>query len=394
MKRYFYMSVLLIFSLLLFNEQTAKGELKAYGSKNSDFFSINLEDCNKTAIDCSVTHLQLAFAPDGTLYATSRSTDSLYRFTDISAGELELLATLPVDCTGGDTTVSPDGKGVYFTVGWKTKELFRYDIENSVIASLGEIIGADNDIYGLAFSADGILYGTTGTSNAEKRLYTIDTTTLQATAVGPAFFGIQMHNRSTAGSLDFAPDGTLYAGIEPIDASLPGSNIYLSTINPQTGIGKIDYNKLIGGIDSIAIVPEPATVDISIDIKPGSCPNPINVKNSGVIPVAVLGSEVFNVFDIDPTSIRLADIPPLRSGYDDVATPLADSNDCNCTEAGPDGFLDLVLKFEKQAIVETLGEVEDGDELVLELTGMLYDETRITGQDCIIIRAKSNQKSK
>ena len=237
-------------------------EVIAYGTKNFTFFSLNLENGTRTTIPCSVSHLQLAFAPDGTLYATSRNTDNLYKFTEPSTGELEYIATLPVNCVGGDTTVSPDGKGVYFTLGWQSRELFRYDIEDAVIDSLGIIIGADDHIYGLAFSDDGILYGTTGTSGGEKRLYTIDLITLQATAVGPALFGIQMHHNGTSGSLDFAPDGTLYAGIQPVDAALPGTELYLSTINPQTGIGNIDYNKQIsGGLDSIAIVSEPVILE-------------------------------------------------------------------------------------------------------------------------------------
>ncbi len=394
MKRIFCIVAVLIFVLFL-SKQTAKGEIVAYGSENRAFFSLNFEDGTKTFINCPVTHLHLAFAPDGTLYATSRNTDNLYRFTEPSTGELEYLAELPVNCTGGDTTVSPDGKGVYFTLGWKSKELFRYDIEDAVIESLGVITGADHNIYGLAFSADGILYGTTGTNWGKKRLYTIDLVTLQATAVGPDLFGIQMDPQSTSGSLDFAPDGTLYVGIN-IASMISGGEVYLSTINPQTGIANIDYNKRIFGIlDSIAIAPElPTILEVAVDIKPGNCPNPLNVRSKGVLPVAILGSEDFDVAEIDVLSVQLAGVVPSRSDYEDVATPLVDANECECSAEGPDGYLDLTLKFDTQAIVEAIGEVNNGDEWVLELTGSLYDDTLIAGEDCIIIRAGSKQKSK
>jgi hypothetical protein len=33
---------------------------------------------------------------------------------------------LLVDCAGGDTTISPDGKGVYFTLDWESPDLFNY----------------------------------------------------------------------------------------------------------------------------------------------------------------------------------------------------------------------------------------------------------------------------
>ena len=139
----------------------------------------------------------------------------------------------------------------------------------------------------------------------------------------------------------------------------------------------------------VASVSEPTTVYVSIDIKPGSCPNPVNVKSKGVLPIAVLGMENYDVTTIDPTSIRLAGVEPLRSGYEDVATPVRDNNNCNCTTDGPDGFLDLILKFETQAIVEALGEVTDGEEWILRLTGVLHDDTPIEGEDCIVIRSKS-----
>jgi len=132
----------------------------------------------------------------------------------------------------------------------------------------------------------------------------------------------------------------------------------------------------------------PVVTRVAIDIKPGSCPNPLNVKSLGVFPVAVLGSEDFDVSSIDVASIRLSGIAAIRSSFEDVETPLVDANECECSTEGPDGFLDLTLKFETQMIVEAIGEVDHGDELVLELTGVLSDETPIEGSDCVIIRGR------
>lgn len=36
----------------------------------------------------------------------------------------------------------------------------------------------------------------------------------------------------------------------------------------------------------------PSTVSVELDIKPQSCPNPLNTKSKGVLPVAVLALEV------------------------------------------------------------------------------------------------------
>jgi hypothetical protein len=134
----------------------------------------------------------------------------------------------------------------------------------------------------------------------------------------------------------------------------------------------------------------PVSGDIlAVDIKPGSCPNPLNVKSQGVLPAAILGTDTLDVTTIDPASVRLAGVEPLRWAIEDVATPMADSaEDCECTTEGPDGYDDLTLKFDTQAIVAALGDVEDGAELELTLTGALYDGTPIEGSDCIRVIKK------
>ncbi len=125
---------------------------------------------------------------------------------------------------------------------------------------------------------------------------------------------------------------------------------------------------------------------ILIDIKPTSCPNPLNVKSKAVLPVAILGSDEFDVTDIDPASIRLEGIAPIRSRVEDVSRPVVDRQDvCDCTTEAGDGFDDLILKFCTQSIIGSLGDVNDVDDLVLTLTGNLSDGTPIEGSDCVRI---------
>jgi len=130
------------------------------------------------------------------------------------------------------------------------------------------------------------------------------------------------------------------------------------------------------------------SVQVPLDIKPQSCPNPLNLKSKGVLPVAILGTEDFDVTQVDPASIRLvAGVAPLRWALEDVTTP---SESEECTIADPDGYLDLTLKFDAQEVVAALGTVGDGDVLVLGLTGELLDGTPIVGEDVIIIIKKGN----
>jgi hypothetical protein len=127
---------------------------------------------------------------------------------------------------------------------------------------------------------------------------------------------------------------------------------------------------------------------IEVDIKPTSCPNPLNLNSRGVLPVAILGTPDFDVYDIDVGSLRLEGVPPIRSGYEDVATPLFDT--CDCTTEGPDGLMDLTLKFSTQEIVASLDDVSGGEELELRLTGVTVDGIPFEGIDCVIIVGPAN----
>lgn len=146
-----------------------------------------------------------------------------------------------------------------------------------------------------------------------------------------------------------------------------------------------------------AITSSAQEVEVPVDIKPESCPNPLNVKAKGVLPVAILGTEDLDITQIDPETVRLAGVAPLRWDWEDVATPFEPflgKVDCmeDCTTDGPDGYLDLTLKFDTQEVVDALGEVDEGC-LVLTLTGNLFEEfggTPIIGEDVIIIIKKGD----
>ncbi len=98
---------------------------------------------------------------------------------------------------------------------------------------------------------------------------------------------------------------------------------------------------------------------------------------------------------IDPVTVVLEGVAPLRWAYDDVATPfepfIGKVDPFDCTTDGPDGFMDLTLKFKSQELVTAIGAVADGDELVLTLTGNLLEEfggAPIIGEDVIVILKK------
>lgn len=156
-------------------------------------------------------------------------------------------------------------------------------------------------------------------------------------------------------------------------------------------------------INDVVIELEIKVLDVPVDIKPQSCPNPLNFGSKGVIPAAILGTNTFEVTKVDPASIRLEGVAPLRSSLEDVATPyvpfVGKSNSSDCTDKGSDGLLDITLKFDSQEIYSmiesTLGrEVNDGETLILPLTGNLREEfggTPIKGEDVVVIKKKGQK---
>ena len=137
--------------------------------------------------------------------------------------------------------------------------------------------------------------------------------------------------------------------------------------------------------------------EVAVDIKPGSCPNPVNVNSSGLLSVAILGTNDLDVTTIDPGTIRLAGVSPLCWALKDVATPyepfIGKQTVNDCTDEGPDGFTDLTLKFNTQELVQSLElllgqELEDGEAVVVRLGGNLreaHGSAAFLGEDVVVV---------
>jgi hypothetical protein len=160
-----------------------------------------------------------------------------------------------------------------------------------------------------------------------------------------------------------------------IDPSLDGQLLQFGFVNwASNAEGSAIYYDNIGfGI---------APLSVSLDVRPGGCPNPLDNRSQGDLPVALLGTAEFDVSLIDMASLRLQGVAPIRSDHEDVAEPFA-GDVCGCNENDPDGFIDLTLKFATQEIRDTIG-MSSGLH-TLTLTGALLDGTAIEGQDCVIM---------
>jgi len=81
--------------------------------------------------------------------------------------------------------------------------------------------------------------------------------------------------------------------------------------DPINGLGFYLYD----GVPLYLAVSSP---EVMIDIKPGSDTNPINLKSKGVVPVAVLTTNVFDAAEVNPATVHFAGATPLRWTLEDV----------------------------------------------------------------------------
>ena len=130
-------------------------------------------------------------------------------------------------------------------------------------------------------------------------------------------------------------------------------------------------------------------VEVEVDIKPGSDPNALNVWSKGMLLVAILGSEDFDVMTIDPETIYLwwegitlpdgiavvsgdvLGVMPVRWAWEDV---------------NGDGFTDIGLKFKGEDLMTVTITDEPHRELVaMTVIGYLFDGKPIMGEDTVLI---------
>jgi len=222
----------------------------------------------------------------------------------------------------------------------------------------------------------------------------------------PTFNG---YNNLSPSSITTGPDGALWftaTRVNVIGRITIGGQVTLYALPPAQDTDDVWVSRSITtGPDGAlwitnrraivrAAVSVPSVIAVPVGIKPGDCANPLNVKSKGVLAAAVLGTAGLDVSTIDPSSVKLEGVAPLRWSFEDVEGPTATPGNgpAQCVDTGPDGYGDLTLKFSTPAVVSRLqAPLVDGAPRVLTLTGTLkpeYGGTSIRGQDVVVLVAR------
>jgi hypothetical protein len=108
----------------------------------------------------------------------------------------------------------------------------------------------------------------------------------------------------------------------------------------------------------------PARLDVAVDVKPGNAENPVNPGSNGVIEVALLGAEDFDVMDVDVASLALGvnGAPAQEFGFEDV---------------DGDGWMDLVALYSVPATGTAYSDTS------MCLTGATLNGVELSGCDAI-----------
>ncbi len=433
-------------------------------------FGLIVSSCETTNLSPSVS---AGSQGESALFAHDNSFNNIVKI-DTSTGLASVVGptVIPGGMTGMATSrgpVSKPGGGVYPSGTYFGLWGDRLVVVDVTTGEAFEVVKTSRFISarGIAFGPDGVtLYIIEGTGF----LSTLDTVTGTVTLIKDIGYPSASLEWDPANVSFIAISGRSLIRIDPSDASVtvlgdlgvnactiarsPAGIWY--TINNSKELVTIDMDtaiisSVIGNLGSargspcgMTFAPERPLIneiEVAVDIKPHSCPNPIKIntknhskheknddkndgeeddkhkeddddeherdddesdehKGHGVLPVAILGTQDFDVRQIDVTTIRLLGVSPLRSELEDEATPfypfIGKIDAFSCTTKEEDGLLDLTLKFDKQKIIDGIRlflgrEPRDREVITLSLTGKLKSEfggTGIVGEDLVIVLNK------
>ena len=235
---------------------------------------------------------------------------------------------------------SPDRHDGYTSIS-SSEDIGFFSIETGVASVAGRLggIAAFNDL------ADGTLYGSRSVSSADNG--TLVSTSLNAAALTDL-------NAAIGGLFGFG--GTMTS----LNLGQGRQNMFAFTAGPLGGSSVSDTTRQLVLITIPALVAE-------IDIKPGSDPNSVNPSLEGDLPVAILGSDDFDVEEVDVATLA----------FGPSGAPFDHSHGPHFEDMNGDGLTDLTVHYRIEESGIAFGDTEAC------VTGETLDGVLFEGCDAI-----------
>ena len=273
---------------------------------------------------------------------------------------VQTLAALPADLSPFDCVVLPingttsaafspettTALDTYVNNGGRIIALAEWDFFPGSIAAmngLASAIGADLSVVSAAID---LTFHTTTNIDASPFTVGVDSISYAATSEVAVAVGPSAH------SLVRSQGGTTFIGVDRI-----GSGVFVlsgdsNVFSASAGGGYVNHDNgtLVANICDQASF----SIEVDLDIKPGSFTNSINPKSMGVVPVAILGSDTFDVTTVDVTTLAFG--PGGAAPRHDLtdASVYAD----HLQDVNDDGLTDLVSHYRQKETGLTSGDTE------------------------------------